>query len=74
MSIRQLLANERDGEEWRKRARNTVNQLVRRVGGDGSSADRPIEVTVGLMYFDQTLGQPIWWDGAAWVDAMGDPA
>ena len=29
---------------------------------------------VGLMYFDTTLdadGKPIWWTGAAWVDAQG---
>ncbi len=25
----------------------------------------------GYQFFDTTLGQPIWWDGSAWVDATG---
>jgi hypothetical protein len=42
----------------------------------GPTTDRPVyDVTNrGMMYFDTTLaaaGQPIWWTGAAWVDATG---
>lgn len=40
---------------------------------DGTTANRPVTVSVGFMYFDTTLGLPIWWDGAAWVDATGTP-
>lgn len=36
----------------------------------GNSDDRPI-VDAGETYFDTTLGKPIWWDGAKWVDAIG---
>lgn len=25
----------------------------------------------GFMFFDRTLGKPIWWNGASWVDATG---
>jgi hypothetical protein len=25
----------------------------------------------GQMYFDTTLGIPIWWNGAAWVNSAG---
>ena len=40
----------------------------------GTTAQRPSSRPTGWMYFDTTLGQPIWWDGTAWVDAMGgDP-
>lgn len=47
-----------------------------------ATADRPgvsdmaeyPEAGVGLTLFDTTLGQPIWWDGAQWVDATGAPA
>lgn len=38
---------------------------------DGTTAARPTTVSTGYMYFDTTLGKPIWWSGAAWVDATG---
>jgi len=42
----------------------------------GVTANRPIEniqvpLAIGQLYFDTTLGYPIWWDGADWVDATG---
>ena len=38
----------------------------------GTTANRPtIGLLAGLMYFDSTLGKPIWWGGSAWVDATG---
>jgi hypothetical protein len=40
----------------------------------GTTAARPDTTTVGFTYFDTTLGLPIWWDGADWVDATGTPA
>lgn len=36
--------------------------------GTGS---RPSSPSVGQMYFDTTLGKPIWHNGANWVDATG---
>ena len=38
----------------------------------GSSENRPLNPSIGFEYFDETLGQPIWWNGTVWVDAMGD--
>lgn len=38
---------------------------------DGTTAARPTTVPLGLMYFDTTLGIPIWWNGANWVNASG---
>lgn len=29
---------------------------------------------VGFLFFDTTLGKPIWWDGSGWVDATGTTA
>lgn len=29
---------------------------------------------VGYMFFDTTLGIPVWWKGAGWVNASGAPA
>lgn len=37
----------------------------------GTTAQRPAVTTVGYMYFDVTLGKPVFWKGANWVDAMG---
>lgn len=39
----------------------------------GTTAQRPTtNLVVGMQYFDTTLGQPIWWNGTAWVDALGN--
>jgi len=38
--------------------------------GARPTAGRP----VGLSYFDTTIGKPVWWTGAGWVDAAGAPA
>lgn len=38
---------------------------------DGTTAARPTVVPVGFMYFDTTLGIPIWWNGSAWKNASG---
>lgn len=38
---------------------------------DGTTANRPTTVPLGLMYFDTTLGIPTWWNGTNWVNASG---
>lgn len=37
----------------------------------GATGARPVTTVVGYMFFDTTLGLPVWWNGAAWVDATG---
>lgn len=37
----------------------------------GSTSARPSNATTGTLYFDTTLGMPVWWTGTAWVDALG---
>ena len=37
----------------------------------GATANRPPEPKVGYMYFDTTIGKPIYWNGTSWVDATG---
>ena len=40
---------------------------------EGISSNRPSSnLKVGLMYFDTTLGKPIYWNGTAWVDGNGE--
>ncbi|MDF3904705.1 hypothetical protein [Paracoccus sp. AS002] len=36
-----------------------------------TTAARPTNPQLGEINFDTTLGKPIWWNGAAWVDATG---
>lgn len=40
----------------------------------GDTASRPGSPATGWMYFDTTLGKPVWYDGSGWVDAMGTTA
>ena len=42
----------------------------------GTTANRPANTTLiklqtGQVYFDTTLGIPIWWNGTNWVNASG---
>ena len=38
----------------------------------GTTANRPaIGENIGQMYFDTTLGIPIWYNGAKWVNSSG---
>ena len=38
----------------------------------GTAAQRPaVNLYIGQMYFDTTVGIPIWWNGTDWVDATG---
>ena len=40
-------------------------------GSYGITSARPADVGTGFLYFDTTLGKPIWWDEVEWVDATG---
>jgi len=38
----------------------------------GTTANRPaVGETIGQMYFDTTLGIPIWYNGTKWVNSSG---
>ena len=38
----------------------------------GTTTQRPTDnLQIGLIYFDTTLGIPIWWTGTKWVNASG---
>lgn len=39
---------------------------------NSTSTNRPTTgLRAGVMYFDTTLGKPIWYNGSAWIDATG---
>jgi hypothetical protein len=37
----------------------------------GTTSARPVGQPVGFMYFDTTLGIPIWYTDTGWVNATG---
>src|SRR3990167_3593763 len=47
---------------------------ARTLGAVGTTAQRTTVRPTGFEFFDTTLGQPVLWDGATWVDATGTPA
>lgn len=58
--------------QWTKQMYEITNTTVQ----SGTTANRPIKLFVGQMYFDISLGangKPIWVrkDGLGWVDATG---
>ena len=48
--------------------------LERLANRNGVTGTRPVVPAMGEQFFDTTLGHPIWWDGANWVDATGATA
>lgn len=66
----------RPGAPVGQRARRMVGADLKASAGlpaYGVTGDRPAPAAeaVGLLYFDTTLGQPVWWSGSGWVDATG---
>lgn len=47
------------------------NQLLGSIANHGIAAFRPLKPMVGFMYFDTTLGYPIYWNGTKWVNSIG---
>jgi hypothetical protein len=43
---------------------------------EGATGARPtgFAVTTGQTFFDTTLGIPVWWNGATWVNSAGVPS
>jgi hypothetical protein len=44
---------------------------IRTLGAVGTTAQRVTVRPTGFAYVDTTLGIPVWWNGAAWVNASG---
>ncbi|MES2497121.1 MAG: hypothetical protein V4618_13490 [Pseudomonadota bacterium] len=64
---------ERDQNEWNRKARDAINGLIRFCRGGGPTAARPVNPTKGQTYYDEDLNRPVWWNGAAWQDAVTIP-
>lgn len=64
---------ERIAEEFKKKV--STDALQTSVWNAGDSATRPgVGVVTGQMYYDTTLGKPLWWDGSVWKDSAGSTA
>ncbi len=49
-----------------------IGRLCNAITGSGTTAQRPVKgLYLGRPYFDTTLGKPIWYKTAGWVDATG---
>lgn len=51
------------------RIRRLINVAIE--PSSSATADRPTGMPTGYPHFDTTLGIPVWWNGAAWVNASG---
>lgn len=52
-----------------------VFDILNALTQSGSTQNRPTSLLwVGRVYFDTTLGLPIWYSGPGWVKADGTPA
>jgi len=57
------------------RLHDRLANIASDVTSSGTTANRPtVGLYVGRVYFDETLGLPIWYDGSAWVKADGTAA
>jgi hypothetical protein len=53
---------------------NTIDNFTQNVTtpASGNTASRPtVSLLVGQIYYDTTLGIPIWWNGTVWKNATG---
>jgi len=57
--------------EWKRRVKTAVNALSSFLTQVDTTAKRPAKPALGQMYYDTTLGKPIWWNGSVWKDAGG---
>lgn len=61
-----------DGIQIRDSASSTTAWAPPLLLRSGSTAERlTAPGSTGTVYFDTTLGHPIWWTGSSWVDASG---
>lgn len=47
------------------------SQTRGRAEESGYTADRPIDPVLSQVFYDRTIGKPIWWTGSNWKDALG---
>jgi hypothetical protein len=63
--------NDSTMQGWQRKVRDAINALLNSRAGVGATGERPVTPSIGWQFYDQSLGKPIWWDGATWRDATG---
>jgi hypothetical protein len=64
--------NSNSDDDWRRRVKTAVNALSSLLTQNGLTATRPIKAVTGQMFYDTTLGKPIWYHSTGvWKDASG---
>jgi hypothetical protein len=72
MTVPGIRENEATQSAWNRKARDAINAISARLTGSGATASRPAAPTVGQMFYDTTLGIPIWYHATAvWKNAAG---
>lgn len=55
-------------QSWLTRVQSVLNAVT----SSGATSNRPTQnLYAGQLFFDTALNIPIWWNGAAWVNASG---
>ncbi len=75
--ISQLLSKTVQGFFSNGEVQRAVCKIARRcssgnVPTSGDTASRPTVAYTGQMFFDTTLGAPLWYNGTEWVDSAGE--
>jgi hypothetical protein len=51
-----------------------MTTLNSQINQSGTTGVRPGTAAVGFMFFDTTLGYPVFYNGSSWVNASGIPS
>lgn len=68
MAIRNMDKITFDGDQIKFPIREIIQETLA-----GEASNRPFAPFNGMMFFDVTLGKPIWFNGTTWVDCEGLP-
>lgn len=73
-AVAEITAGQRPLPQWQQWF-STAAMALMALTQSGTSAQRPTRgLWAGRMYFDTTLGLPIWYEGPGWVKADGTAA
>lgn len=64
-------ANNKVNDHWQEFF-TFVFKAIQAIQASGTTAQRPTKgLYIGRVYFDTTLGFPIWYNGSNWVNSAG---
>lgn len=67
-----LMVNPSNGRTWIAQGTSASSEWREIMGVlSGTTALRPSSKNIGAVYFDTSLGKPVFWNGTSWVDSSG---